>query len=146
MIAFDRPDGVEMFNSHTLVFQIERPLDDVYEFLLEPTNFGKWVFAGDAQMRHLVGREWAVETSVGPRIIRFAERNSYGVLDYFSKVTPDSPWHPIPMRVVANGEGTELIYTSFQRPGMSEVEWKSVIEWVNADLLALKSLLEAHQE
>jgi hypothetical protein len=135
-----------MFNSHTLVFQIERPLADVYEFLLEPTNFGKWVFAGDARMRHLGGREWSAETSVGPRIIRFAERNSYGVLDYFSKVAVDVPWHAIPMRVLANGEGTELTYTSFQRPGMSEAEWKSVIEWVNADLLALKSLLEAHQE
>lgn len=135
-----------MLNSHTFSVQIDRPLDDVYEFLLKPTNFGKWVFAGDASMRHVGGRDWAVETSVGPRIIRFAERNSFGILDYFALLTPDSPPHPIPMRVVANGEGTELIYTSFQRPGMSEVEWNSVIEWVTVDLLALKSLLEAHQE
>jgi len=135
-----------MLNSHTLNVQIARPLDEVYEFLLEPTNFGKWAYAGDAQMKYLGGRDWAVETSVGPRIIRFAERNSFGILDYFALLTADSPPHPIPMRVVANGEGTELIYTSFQRPGMSEAEWKSVIEWVTADLYALKSLLEARQE
>ena len=135
-----------MRNSKTFSISINRPVDEVYEFLLDPTNLLKWVFIGHGRMRHLKDRDWEVETTVGRRVLRFAERMPLGVLDHYALLSENAEPHPIPMRVVANGEGTELIYTSFQRPGMSELEWKSVIEWVTVDLLALKSLLEAHQE
>jgi hypothetical protein len=137
---------MRMLNSHTFTLQIDRSLADVYEFLLEPRNFAKWAFVGDVRMKHLSGRDWSVETSVGPRILRFAERNGFGVLDHFSFLTPDSPPHPIAMRVIDNHGGTELVYTSFQRAEMPDAQWQSQIEWVNTDLLALKSLLESHQE
>jgi len=137
---------MSMLNSYTFTLPIDRPLAVVYEFLLEPRNFAKWAFVGDVNMKHLGGQDWSVESSVGPRILRFAVRNDFGVLDHFAFLTPDSPPHPIAMRVVANGDGTELLYTSFQRPQMPDAEWRSMIEWVNTDLMALKSLLEAHQE
>lgn len=121
---------------------IARPLHEVYAYLAEPTNFGSWAFAGDAAMRPLGAGEWAVETSVGPRIIRFAGRNDFGVLTYFSRLDAGSPPHPVPMRVLPNGAGTELIYVFYQRPGSSDADFRSVVEWVTADLLALKSLLE----
>lgn len=124
-------------------YRIDRPLEEVYAFLQGPRNFAKWAFAGDAAMRRLRGGEWAVETSVGPRIIRFAEPNALGVLTYYSRLGPDLPAHPIPMRVAANGAGTELTYVFLKRPEYSDDEWASLIEWVKADLEALKSLLEA---
>ena len=135
-----------MLNSKTTSLSIARPVEVVYEFLLEPTNFAKWAFVGDVAMRHLRGREWSVETSVGPRIVRFAERNGFGVLDHFIlRHDGDTP-HLIAMRVVPNGEGTELIYSYFQRRDVSDAEWHSTLEWIMADLLGLKSLLEARQE
>jgi hypothetical protein len=135
-----------MLNSRTFGIPIARPADEVFEFLIEPTNFAKWAFVGDTQMRHLSGRDWQVETSVGTRILRFAEWNGYGILDHFSLLTPDDTPHPIAMRVIANEGGTELAYTCFQRPDMTDEQWASMIEWVTADLLALKSLLEAGEE
>jgi hypothetical protein len=123
-------------------YRIERPAGEVYAFLQGPQNFDKWAFAGDAEMRRIGGGEWAVETSVGPRIIRFAEPNMLGVLTYYSRLGPGLPAHPIPMRVAANGEGTELSYVFLKRPELADDEWASLIEWVKADLEALKSLLE----
>ena len=46
------------------------------------------------------------------------------------------------MRVMPNEEGTELVFTFYQRPGMSDEEFASAIEWVTTDFLTLKSLLE----
>jgi len=132
-----------MLNSRTISFSIARPVEVVYEFLLEPTNFAKWAFVGDVAMQYLSGRDWSVETSVGPRIIRFADRNAFGVLDHFTLRYKDDLPHPFGMRVVANGEGSELIYTYFQRRDVSDAEWTSTLEWIMADLLALKSLLES---
>ena len=132
-----------MLNSRTFGIPIARPADDVFEFLIEPTNFAKWAFVGDTKMHHLSGRDWQVETSVGPRILRFAERNPFGILDHYSLLTLDDTPHPIAMRIIANEDGTELAYTCFQRPGTTDEQWASLIEWVTADLLALKSMLEA---
>jgi len=135
-----------MLNSTTIALAIARPCEEVYEFLLEPTNFSKWAFTGEVNMRHLGGQDWAVETSVGPRILRLARRNKFGVLDHFSMLAEGDAPHPIGMRVMVNGEGTELIYTCFQRATMGDSEFASMVEWITTDLMALKSLLEAHEE
>lgn len=134
-----------MLNAKTIGISIKRPAEVVYEFLLEPTNFTKWAFAHGAAMTHLGGQDWAVETTVGPRTIRFAKRNDFMVLDHFIlRHEGDTP-HPIGMRIIPNGEGAELVYIYFQRADVSEAEWNSTFEWVNADLLALKSLLETER-
>jgi hypothetical protein len=132
-----------MFDSETFVYPIARPLAEVYQFLLEPANFGKWAGVRDAAMRPLGGRDWAVETTVGPRVVRFPERNDFGVLDLgLMKAAGDAP-HPAGLWAVANGPGTELIYTNFRWPGMSPLEWASAKDWITADYLALQSLFEA---
>jgi hypothetical protein len=46
------------------------------------------------------------------------------------------------MRLIENDEGCEIIYTQFQRPGMSEAAFASEVEWVTSDFEALRSLLE----
>ena len=132
-----------MHQSETFGFAIARPLSEVYEFLLEPANFAKWAFVGEVDMRHLGGRDWSVETSVGPRIIRFAERNAHGVLDHFVLLHEGDVPHPTGMWVVANGAGTQMTYTNFRRDGVTDEQWESLKTWIQTDLLALQSLLES---
>ena len=48
----------------------------------------------------------------------------------------------MPMRVVANGEGTEVMFLFYRRDDMNDEQFKSTIEWVTTDLLTLQSLLE----
>ena len=47
-----------------------------------------------------------------------------------------------PMRVVANGEGSEVIFTLFRRPGVAEEDFAADVRAVQRDLEALKELLE----
>jgi hypothetical protein len=137
------PDGMStMLDSETFAYAIARPLDEVCDFLLEPSNYGKWAFVHDAAMRHLHGRDWAVETTVGPRIVRFAAPNAFGVFDLGLMRAEDGLVHPAGVWAIANGAGTELIYTNFRWPGMSDLEWESAKSWITADYLALQSLLE----
>jgi len=48
------------------------------------------------------------------------------------------------MRVVANGEGSEVMFTLFQLPGMSGEQFIQDASMVEADLLTLKTVLEGH--
>ena len=47
------------------------------------------------------------------------------------------------MHVVANGEGTEFIFTLFQPDDISEEDYQQEIYWVEQELQILKQQLEA---
>lgn len=132
-----------LYKARAISLGIARPLGEVYDFLAEPTHFSSWAFVEHSRMEPLGQGEWGVETSVGRRIVRFGPRNDHGVLTYESRLSLADPWHLLPMRVLGNRAGTELVYVFLQRPGSSEAAFASLMEWVTADLLALKSILEA---
>lgn len=46
------------------------------------------------------------------------------------------------MRVVANGSGSEVIFTLFRQPGMSDEQVTEDAAWVERDLGTLKNILE----
>lgn len=131
-----------MFLSKTISIPIYRPSDEVYEFLAEPRNFPSWASNLGPDFVMLGENEWATTTRAGRVILRFAPRNAYGILDHQVFVEGRTPI-TTPMRVIENDEGCEIIYTQFQRPGMSEAAFESEIEWVTSDFEALRSLLEA---
>jgi hypothetical protein len=74
--------------------------------------------------------------------IRFAERNDFGVLDHDVTLASGQTVHN-PMRVVANADGSELVFTLFRRPEMSDDEFAADASAVERDLAALRRLLEA---
>ncbi len=121
---------------------IGRPIEQVYGFLAEPRNFPKWAEGLGHSFRHIEGMTWAAETPMGLMRILFSEPNPYGVLDH--AVIPDhgEPMHN-PMRVVANGNGSEVIFTLYKRPEMSDDDFARDSDWVASDLRRLKALLEA---
>ena len=47
-----------------------------------------------------------------------------------------------PMRVVPNGEGSELVFTLIRQPGMSDGQFAKDRAAVENDLMTLKALLE----
>ena len=47
----------------------------------------------------------------------------------------------VPLRVIANAEGAEVMLTLFRQPGMSEQQFLADMEWMKRDLMALKALL-----
>jgi hypothetical protein len=130
-----------MLMSRTISLPIERPSAEVYEFLLEPRNYPRWAAALGGGLEHVEGRDWRAETPYGPVTIRFAERNSYGVLDHAVFGDGEEPMVRR-MRVVANGEGAELLYTMFKREDVSTEAFESEVEWTATELAVLKTYLE----
>jgi hypothetical protein len=49
----------------------------------------------------------------------------------------------VPLRVLQNDDGTEVLLTLFRQPDMSDAQFGADAEWIARDLLALKALVES---
>lgn len=123
-----------------LSVRINRPAAEAYEFLSVPENFPKWASGLGASLRP-AGGDWVVQTPEGPASVRFSERNAFGVLDHSVRL-PGGDTVYVPLRVVVNGEGCELVLTLFRRPDVSDEKFAADSQWVMRDLQAAKRILE----
>jgi hypothetical protein len=115
----------------------------VYDYMAEPRNLPKWTMALGPSFRRLEQHRWIAEAPMmetGPIIIGFSPRNRFGILDYEFAYADRAMSFPV--RVVANGEGSEVVVTFFAMPDASEEHITSEIEWIRTDLLTLKALLQ----
>jgi hypothetical protein len=103
-------------------------------------NLPTWAHAFCRSVRR-DGAEWIVETPDGPVRLRFVTWNQWGVLDHVVTL-PSGEKIVNPMRVVPNGTGTEVLFTVFQRAGMSDAQFYEDASQVHRDLHALKRMLE----
>jgi hypothetical protein len=126
--------------SRKLSVTIERDAEAVYAFLSLPENFSKW--ASGLGSLHQADGLWIAETPDGPMTVRFSELNASGVLDHWVS-PPSGAQIYIPLRVVPNGGGCELVFTLFRQPGMDETRFEADAQWVMRDLKTAKRLLEA---
>lgn len=123
-----------------LSIAINRAAEEAYEFLSAPENFPKWA-SGLAGSLRRVGEEWIAETPEGRAVVRFSERNAYGVLDH-AVTLPHGTTVYVPLRVVPAAEGCELVLTLFRQPEMSDEKFAADAQWVMRDLDAAKRILE----
>ena len=132
-----------MLESRTLSIQIERDWEDVYEAVWRPQDFQRWATGLSTSRLERDGTEWwKAEGPEGAVRIRFTGHNAFGVMDHF--VDPGSGEQIyVPMRIVANGEGSEVLFTLFRQPGMSDEKFSADADWVARDLQALKTLMES---
>jgi len=128
------------YPSRNLSVTINRNVKDVYDFVCVPENFPRWA-SGLGKSLQRVGGVWLAETREGAVRIRFSGRNEFGVLDHWVSPKPGVHIH-VPMRVIPNGSGCELIFTLFRLPDMSDETFAADAEWVLRDLTTLKNLLE----
>ncbi|MBI2355294.1 MAG: SRPBCC family protein [Deltaproteobacteria bacterium] len=126
--------------SRTLGVSIGCPPDQVYEFVSNPENLPKWAKGLGKSVRKS-GGGWLVDTPQGPAKVRFAERNRLGVLDHYVTTAQGIEVY-VPLRVIANGSGSELLFTLFRLPGMSDEQYAADQQLVEQDLKTLKEILE----
>lgn len=130
-----------MLESTTLHIHIDCASDKVADFVADPRNLPRWA-AGFCKSVRPGDDGWIVETPQGPVGLRFVARNAFGVLDHYVNPVPGVEIH-VPMRVIPNGDGSEILFTLFRQPGMSEEACRQDASTVEQDLLALKRVLEA---
>jgi len=125
---------------HLSVYIARRPAE-VYEFAADPRKLPRWA-AGLARSEvRPDGEEWIADAPFGKVRLRFAERNSFGVIDHDVTLESGVTVHN-PMRVVPHGEGSEFMFTLIRRPGVSDREFAEDKAAVEKDLKTLKELLE----
>src|SRR5690349_4875384 len=98
---------------------IDRPAGAVYAFASDPANLPRWAAGlapGDS--------------------VTFAPRNEFGVLDHVVTTTSGATVS-VPMRVVPDGAGAEVVFTVRRLPGMSDTELDRDAALVAADLATL---------
>jgi hypothetical protein len=124
--------------TRTLAVSIACPSGQVYDFVADPRNLPRWSLFGSVTKS---GDQWVVDTPDGPVGFRFVEANEFGVLDHYVKLGSGVEIY-VPMRVILNGEGSEVLFTLFQAPDMSDQAFAVDARQVERDLARLKVVLE----
>lgn len=127
--------------ARTFSVSIRAEWQSLYEQIWHPEVFAQWA-AGLAEaglQQH--GTNWVADGSDGPITIRFSPHNPYGVMDHWVKQGDGPPIH-VPLRVVQNGSGAEVMLTLYRQPGITDETFAADIKLINRDLRSLKSLIE----
>ena len=130
-----------MMMSRTISVSISASPEQVYEFAGNPANLPKWAPGFVLSIANRDG-QWIAETTIGEVTFNIAQRNPFGVLDH-GVTLPSGESFFNPMRVVANGQGSEVLFTLFQRPSMTAAEFDRDTKVVLSDLEKLKAVIEA---
>ena len=124
-----------------LTVRIDRRAEEVYEYAADPANIPIWA-PGLGTSIERVGDEWYVGIGDGRVSVAFAAPNPFGVLDH--EVTlPSGEVASIPMRVIADGDACEVVFTLRRHRTMSDGDFERDTGLVQADLARLKRVLEA---
>lgn len=89
--------------------------------------------------------EWIADAPEGQVKIRMTGRNKFGVLDHYVKVLslPNTNEIFVPIRVISNDEGCEVLLTLFQTAvDMPDKKFIENMKLMEQDLKNLKNLLE----
>ena len=112
----------------------------VYAFAANPKNLPKWASGLRGAIKR-VGAAWVAESPIGKVTIKFASRNPFGVLDHAVTVESGATFAN-PMRVQPNGNGSEVMFTLYRLPGVSDQAYAKDARTIRKDLAKLKSPLE----
>jgi hypothetical protein len=120
---------------------IRRRPADVYAFVSDCRNLPRWAAGLVGSEVREEGDAWVADAPFGKVRFRFVEENPYGVLDHDVQLESGVTVHN-PMRVIPNGDDSELVFTLIQQPGMSDEKFAEDRAAVEKDLNTLKELLE----
>jgi hypothetical protein len=129
------------FPSKQISERIECPLSKAYRYASDPANLPEWAPGLGTSVTRQDGT-WYAETPAGRVGLEFAPPNDYGILDH-SVSLPSGEVVYNPVRLFANDQGCEIVFTLRQTPGMSDQEFERDAGLVQADLTRLKHVLES---
>ena len=126
--------------SRHISIHIERPAEEVYAYASDPSHLPEWAAGLGKSIEETDGR-WIADSPMGRVVVDFAPRNDLGVLDHHVPL-PSGETVYNPLRVIADGDGCEVVFTLRRRPDMSADDFRRDEAAVAADLVTLKRLAE----
>lgn len=128
------------FMAKHISVSIERSAAQVYEFASNPENLPQWAGGLSGSIKKVDG-EWIAEAPIGRVKVEIAEKNKFGILDHDVTLSSGAKFFN-PMRVFPNNDGSEVVFTLYRRPEMTDQNFVEDAESVEKDLITLKTLLE----
>ncbi|MBP1846758.1 hypothetical protein J2046_005036 [Rhizobium petrolearium] len=120
---------------------IERPWQEVYAFAARPENMPLWA-SGLSSGLTREGEDWIGDGGpIGKVRVRFAPQNPFGIIDHVVSMDNGLVVEN-PLRVVANGDGAEVMFMLLQRRDLDDAAFEADAAHIRKDLKALKDLLE----
>lgn len=140
-IIFQNSDTMSL-PSQTLSITIARSAAETYDYLSNPAKMPEWA-AGLCISIAPTDKPniWRAKTVNGDANVRFTEKNEYGIADHYVTIG-NNPEVYIPIRVIANGKGSEVLFTLFRLPDMTDEKYRQDRAAVEKDLRTLKDKLE----
>ena len=126
-----------MLPSRTYSVSIAREWHALYDAIWRPDIFPHWASGLTESGLRQEGEYWLADGADGPIAIRFTPHNGYGVMDHFIDIGEGKEIH-VPMRVIRNGEGAEVLLTLFRQPDMTDEIFARDSKWITRDLRRLK--------
>jgi len=120
--------------------EIDRRADEVYEYVSDPAHIPQWA-SGLGHAVEEVNGEWFLDSDMGRIRVAFVEPNDLGVLDH-DVMLPSGQTFTNPMRVLADGDRCEVVFTVRRFPGVSDEDFARDADAVARDLARLKQVLE----
>jgi hypothetical protein len=131
-----------MLEAKTISISIRHPWQSLYDAIWQPRFFPKWASGLARSTLEQEGDRWKAQGPEGTIKIRFTARNEFGIMDHYVDAGAEQEVY-VPMRVIPNAGGAEVLLTLFRQPGMTDEKFAADAAWVEKDLRALKSLFEA---
>lgn len=120
---------------------VDRPATDVAAFAGDPRNLPRWADGLSSGIRQDDDGRWVADSPMGSVEVRFTGPVEHGVLDH-DVVLPDGSVVHNPLRVLRNGDGSEVVFTLYRLPGTDESAFERDAATVRGDLARLCALLE----
>jgi hypothetical protein len=130
-----------MLPARTYSISIALNWRDLYDRIWKPEVFPKWAAGLAETALRAEGDRWVAEGPEGQVRIRFTPKNDYGVMDHWVELQDGSTIH-VPLRVVENGAGAEVMLTLYRQIGMDDERFAGDAKLILRDLRALKALVE----
>jgi hypothetical protein len=128
-------------HTHTLTVTIDAPLVKVATDLADPTTHPSWAtefYAGP--VRPAGGGEFVAPVPMmgGEVRHRIDADTARGIVDLYFAPPGAAYGPPIPVRLIPNGDGVDVLWTLARFPGLSDQAWQQGLAAMARELQALK--------
>lgn len=130
-----------MLPARTYSVSIKREWRGLYEEIWRPETFPQWAAGLSESALRQEGERWIANGAEGQIAIVFTPHNAFGVMDHVVSMEGVPNIH-VPLRIVQNGKGAEVMLTLFRQPDMTEERFSADAKLIMRDLRALKAMAE----
>lgn len=131
-----------MYPAHHISVSVNKSRAEVYDFASDPQNLPQWASGLSGAAIKKSGDEWVCDSPMGQVKVKFAPKNTFGVMDH-DVTLPSGEVNHNPFRALVNGKSTEVVFTLYRLPRMNDADFQHDAATIETDLKALKRILES---